>query len=339
MLQSLLLAALACRAFATPCHAPEHWLYSSDLDNKTLDLLDRPDIAGVQLLYSWRSLESAKDDYAEGFQLLQGDLDKVQAKGKKVWIQIQDRTFDPARDAVPRYMKTPEYRNGSSPQGEADARGVFEPQGHVAAHWVPAVRKRFQSLLDALGKKFDGKIHGINLPETAIDVTPSSPQNHGFTFEAYFDAALENAKHASSVFRKTFAVQYVNYWPGANGNDDIVAARKYFTRSFEFYARNHIGVGGPDLVPENAQGHPPYAGAMKNSYPFIHDYGKRVPISVMSAQEPDFCLTNGQNGTRFKKDDFVKIGAYLHARIIFWATMAPWLNGADVPYTGDFCKP
>ncbi|MFX8164841.1 hypothetical protein ABTL04_21165, partial [Acinetobacter baumannii] len=42
--------------------------------------------------------------------------------------------------------------------------------GWVAQQWNPALRQRFQALLTALAKQFDGRILGINLPETAIDI-------------------------------------------------------------------------------------------------------------------------------------------------------------------------
>ena len=36
----------------------------------------------------------------------------------------------------------------------------------MARRWDPPVQERFHKLLLALGKEFDGKVEGINLPET-----------------------------------------------------------------------------------------------------------------------------------------------------------------------------
>lgn len=69
----------------------EHWLYHSELDNTTIALLDRPDINGVQLIYSWKSLEPSQGEY--DFSNIEGDLALVQTKGKKLWVQLQDRSF------------------------------------------------------------------------------------------------------------------------------------------------------------------------------------------------------------------------------------------------------
>lgn len=90
----------------------EHWLYSSQVAD-ALQFLDRPDVVGVQGLYSWKSLESAEGVY--NFSAIESDIETVTAKGKKLWVQLQDRTFNPANDPVPSYMKTPGYNNGSAP--------------------------------------------------------------------------------------------------------------------------------------------------------------------------------------------------------------------------------
>lgn len=62
----------------------EQWLYSSEVDDAALALL-RQDIVGVQALYSWKSLE------------------------KQLWVQLQDRTFNPTNDPVPIYMHSVYY--------------------------------------------------------------------------------------------------------------------------------------------------------------------------------------------------------------------------------------
>ena len=82
----------------------------------------------------------------------------------------------------------------------------------------------------------------------------------GFDCDAYFAAEVENIRHTRKVFRKSQVVQYVNSGRAAGGDE-----RGYFTtRFFEIAAREHIGVGGPDIVPNRP-------GQMKNSYPSSTD--------------------------------------------------------------------
>ena len=90
----------------------------------------------------------------------------------------------------------------------------------MAKQWVPAVQARFQKLLIALGKQFDGKIKGINLTETAIDLDNSNPPPL-FTCDRYFHAVLDNMRVLRSAFHKSDVVQYVNFFL-ANGIMTII---------------------------------------------------------------------------------------------------------------------
>lgn len=166
----LAFSALAGQALAAPSPAaknhstPQNWLYTPQIDDVALKLLDRPDIVGTQAQYSWKSLEPAQGQY--DFSQITEDYKTVRAKGKKFWVQLQDRTFDPANDPVPKYLKTPYYNNGSVPSCDGTTcDGDFVVSGHVAQQWNARVRSRYQALLKELARNFDGKITGLNLPD------------------------------------------------------------------------------------------------------------------------------------------------------------------------------
>ncbi|KFZ00564.1 hypothetical protein V500_01011 [Pseudogymnoascus sp. VKM F-4518 (FW-2643)] len=315
-LSLLLFAALVAPSIAAPapgCNAIlQHWLYSSQIDDKALAIMDRSDIVGVQALYSWKSLEQAEGKY--NFSNIQGDLDVVRAKGKKLWIQLQDRSFNPKMDPVPKYMKTPFYSNGSAPTCDGDnCEADFQLSGWAAQQWIPAVRKRYQALLKALAEKFDGKVYGLNLPETSIEVNQSA---NGYTNEGYFNGELENAGYAAEVFKETYVVQYVNFWADGWADDN-----NRFTDSFNYFAIHGVGVGGPDLIPNKTA-------QVKNSYPFLTGYHDKVPITVVAVQEPDLAEKNPKTGKQFTKTEFVDYAVnVLKVRIIFWAASSPWLAG------------
>lgn len=289
----------------------EHWLYHSELDTTTLALLDRSDIVGLQALYRWRVLETEKGVY--DFSRIERDLELVQAKGKELWVQLQDRTFSLESLPTPDYMKTPEYDNGVAPTCDGNnCSANFTQAGWMAPQWNSHVRGRFQALMRALAHDFDGRIHGFNLPETAIEVPANTS---GYSSDRYFEGELDNARYAAQVFGSSFVVQYVNFWP-----DESAKHVDYLPASFEFYAQHGVGVGGPDLIPFSPV-------QERNSYKYISEYRDKVPISVVAVQEPDLEKINPYTGRKFTKEEFVKYAInQLGVGIIFWATTSPWLN-------------
>lgn len=288
-LSLLSFAALVAPSIAAPapgCAAIlQHWLYSSEIDDSALAILDRSDIVGVQALYSWKSLEHAEGKY--DFSAIQSDLDVVRAKGKKLWIQLQDRSFNPQNDPVPKYMNTPFYNNGSAPTCDGEnCETDFQLGGWAAQQWNPTVRTRYQALLKALAEQFDGKIYGLNLPETSIEVNQTA---NGYTHEGYFNGELENAGYAAAVFTKAYVVQYVNFWPDGWADDN-----NRFTDSFNYFAEHGVGAGGPDLIPGKT-------GQVRNSYPFLAEYHDKVPVTVVAVQEPDLAETNRRLGSSLQR--------------------------------------
>jgi len=313
-LLALLVVTLSGATDAVAAADPVNFLFADSDDlAKRPALIDRPEVAGAQIVYPWNSLEPAPWEY--DFSRIEADLALLEKHGKKLFVQLQDRFFLIEARNVPRYLlEQPEYGGGLAPQ--TDHAGEGEPQGHgwVAMQWNPAVRARFQSLLRELGSRFDGRIHGINLPESAVEVDPANDRT-GFTCDAYFEAEMENARVARAAFRKSHVVQYVNFWP-CGWNDD----HRYMSRSFQFAAENHIGLGGPDIVPWR-QVH------MKNSYPFFNRFRGRLDLVAMAVQEPTLTYTNPKTGKRFTRDEFVAFARdYLGVDVIFWSVSAPWLK-------------
>ena len=311
-------ALLACLVLSLACAAraaePVNFLFAdSDSLATHARLIERPDIAGVQIVYTWKSLEPAQDRY--DFSQIEADLAFLQKRGKQLFVQLQDRFFVIEARNVPRYLiEGREYGGGLVPQTDHAGEGKPEGHGWVAMQWNPAVRARFQALLRALAKTFDGRIRGINLPESAVEIDPKQDRS-GFTCNIYFDAEMENARAARTAFRQSDVVQYVNFWP-CEWNDD----KKYMTRFFEFAAANHVGLGGPDIVPWQ-KGH------MNNSYPFFNRYRGKLDLVAMAVQEPTLTYTNPKTGKKFTRAEFVEFARdYLGADLIFWSVAAPWLK-------------
>ncbi|MEU9179984.1 hypothetical protein AB0C90_24635 [Streptomyces sp. NPDC048550] len=296
-----------------PAAAPAQYLYSSigDFDTEVKPLIDRPDIAGVQVVVPWKALEPQKDQY--DFSEIEEALAYLQARHKKLFVQVQDRFFS-APTRLPSYLLTdPAYAGGAAPTTNENGLGPGEP-GAVAAQWNPEVRHRFQSLLEALADRFDGRLAGVNLPETATEVDVAKDRS-GYTDESYFRAELDNMAFGAKVFKRTKFIQYVNFWPGEWNNDHGRMAK-----TFEFAKAHGVGLGGPDVLP-NRQAQ------MENSYPFFERNRGSLPLVAMAVQEPDFEYTNPTTGKPYTKQEFVDFGGRrLGADVMFWATSAPWLH-------------
>ena len=307
-------AAFVVALCAAATAAPQNFLFlgSGDLAGATT-LLKRPDVEGVQIVYTWRQLEPEKGKY--DFGRIDADLAATQTLGKKLFIQIQDRFFEPTAKNVPDYLMTdPAYGGGIVPQFDNPGENKPVGSGWVAMQWNAAVRERYQQLLAALAQKFDGQIVGVNLPETAIDLDPKR-DNSGFTCDAYFNAEIDNLAFARKAFAKSQVVQYVNFWPCEWEND-----HSYMSGLFDFASKNNVGLGGPDIVPYKK-------GQMKNSYPFFNRYKGKLALVAMAVQEPTLTYTNPKTKKPFTKAEFLDFAEnYLGANVVFWSPATPWLK-------------
>jgi hypothetical protein len=308
------LAALLC--FCIPAmaegDAPKNFLYTGDGDLPGQQaILQRPDIAGAQVVYSWKSLEPQEGAY--DFSSITRDLALTAAAGKGLFIQIQDRFFDVKARNIPAYLQTEKYGGGLVAQVDNAGEGQPVGYGWVALQWNAALRTRYQALLAALAAQFDGKVTGINLPETAIDIDMKHDVT-GFSCDAYFEAEMANLAAARAAFAKSAVVQYVNFWPCEWEND-----HDYMGRIFAYAAAQGIGLGGPDVVPWRK-------GQMKNAYPFFNRMKGQLKLVAMAVQEPTLTYKNPKTGKRFTRDELVAFARdYLGADIIFWSAESPWL--------------
>lgn len=292
----------------------EHFIFvgGADLANHR-SLLARDDIDGAQVVYNWRRLEPREGRY--NFAKIEADLALADELGKKLFIQIQDRFFLPESRYIPEYLLTdPAYGGGLVRQEDNAGEGQARGSGWVAAQWNPNLRARYQALLAALGEQFDGRIYGINLPETAIEVPMGDEAPTGFTCDVYFAAQMENIAAARAAFTRSHVVQYVNFWP-CEWNDD----RQYMSRFFALAVEQGIGAGGPDIIP--------YRRAQEmNSYRFLEEMGANLPIVAMAVQGPTLTYTNPETGRRFTRDEFEDYAVTrLNVDIIFWSLRTPWL--------------
>lgn len=280
-------------------------------------------IEGAQVIYPWRSLEPRKDEY--DFSAMRDDLEFLRSRGKKLFIQLQEVTFDSARVNIPRYLlEDTAYHGGAAKQYKIEGENDFTavPAGWVARRWDPAVQERFYKLLSALGKEFDGKIEGINLPETSV-VFGESGRLHssGFTFETYRDAIIANMKALKRAFPRSVALQYANFMPGEwrPTND-----KGYMKAVYVAAQESKVGVGGPDLMPSRP-------GQMKGAYPLIRDAAGIVPTGV-AVQDGNLEEKSPKTGKKVTAAELIEFATdYLKLDYIFWGREEPYYSSDVIP--------
>src|SRR6202030_4042922 len=79
----------------------KHFIFFSEDRENIHDsaFYSNPGVTGAQITYPWKRLEPQKDQY--DFSEIEEDLNFLKTKGKKLFIQIQDVTFDSVKYAVP----------------------------------------------------------------------------------------------------------------------------------------------------------------------------------------------------------------------------------------------
>jgi hypothetical protein len=284
--------------------------------------LETPAFEGAQLKYTWRELEPEKDQY--DFSSIRKDLAFLTSHGKKLFIQLQEVSFDAKWKLVPNYLLTPEYHGGVAPQYDNDV-DEDHPRiaGWVARRWDPPVQSRFQKLLDALGKEFDGKIEGINLPETSVVFGKTAKLfADGFTYETYRDAIITNMKALKRAFPKSVVMQYANFMPGEWLPDND----KSYLRTVYEEARNlRVGVGGPDLLPFRW-------GQRNHSYPLIRASAGSVPTGI-AVQDGNYADEDRRTHKRASVAELLKFATEeLNVDYIFWCTEEPYYSKELIPF-------
>ena len=285
--------------------------------------LENPNIEGAQVIYTWRLLERGKDEY--NFAPIRENLELLEAHGKKLWIQLQDVSFSESRINVPQYLLTDSiYHGGAAKQynipGDDDSKAVLS--GWVARRWDPAVQERFHKLLSALGKEFDGRIAGINLPETSLVFGTSGRLfPAGFSHDAYRRSIIVNMKALKLAFPRSVAMQYANFMPGEwrPTND-----KGYLRDVYNAARAAGVGVGGPDLMPYRE-------GQLKSSYPLIHEVANSIPTGI-AVQDGNLAEINPKTGKPVSVNELLDFAMnYLRVDYIFWGMEEPYYSRDVLP--------
>ena len=274
--------------------------------------LSHPVFKGAQIMYSWRDFEPEKGKY--DFSMLKQDYEYLRKYGRKLFIQLQDVTFNPRYKAVPDYILTTEYDGGAVLQYNDDG----SPAGWVAKRWNKKVRERFALLLKALGQEFDGKLEGINLQETAIGV-----KDPGFSETDYVAGLKENMLALKKAFPVSTTMIYANFIPGEwlPGND-----KGYLRGIYQYGEEIGVGLGGPDLMVTRK-------GQLNHALAMMHEGQYTVPLGI-AVQDGNYIGETGDTDEETMKKPHNNIVPLLHdfakdflkINYMFWANQEPYFT-------------
>jgi hypothetical protein len=297
----------------------KHFVYfSNDRESvRNHPFLTISQFAGAQIMYSWNQLEPQKDQY--DFSQIIEDYEYLKSNGKKLFIQLQDVTFNPQKKAVPNYLLTKEYDGGAVIQ----VTDKGEPEGWVAKRWNVKVQKRFALLLDSLGKSFDGKIEGINLQETSIGVTQK--QDSVFSPVLYTKGIKTNMLSLKKAFPKSITMQYANFMPG----EWLPWDDKGYLRSLYKYGEEiGVGLGGPDLMYTKK-------GQLNHALALMHESSYSVPLGIAVQDGNYIGKTNTEeiikDHTNIVPQLYAFASDFLKVSYMFWVNQEPYFKEDVVP--------
>lgn len=287
------------------------------------NFLGNPWIVGAQLKYTWRELEPERDRYE--FGALLEDLAFLERRGKRLFVQLQDVSFSD-EVPVPSYLRSdPAFSGGAARkyESENDDESAEKFDGWVARRWDPAVRARFVRLLEALGHAVDGRIEGLNLPETAIGFGETGKRHPtGFTYPGYVEGVKATMTAARKAFPRSCVIQYANFMPG----EWLPWTDHGYLKAVYAHANAiGVGVGGPDLLPHRK-------GQQNHSYPLVASRGPGIPAGV-AVQDGNLDDRNPVTGRPVTVEELYRFGTdRLRLTYIFWGTQEPFYTREILPY-------
>jgi hypothetical protein len=268
-------------------------------------------------------LEPSKGVY--DFSIVDADLAYLASKGRTLFIQLQDATFDPKFKAVPDYLLNDEFDGGALLQ-----RGDGGDDGWTAKRWNKTVRKRFAALLQALGERFDGRVEGINLQETAIGVT--NELDRSFTPERYVAGIQENLLALTKAFPRSTKLQYANFMPG----EWLPWEDKGYLRAiFGFAEKVGVGLGAPDLMVRKK-------GQLNHALALMHEHEYSVPLGI-AVQDGNYIGMTNSNQVVARRQNLVPLlhafaADFLRVDYMFWVDQAPYFEEDVLPCFAEGAK-
>jgi hypothetical protein len=247
----------------------------------------RPGVRGVQIRYTWRSLEPTEGTY--DFAKLKSDLDLVASHGAVLIAMVVDKSFDAS-------VPTPDYL--------ASKTVPNNPGGYTVLRWDPVVLKRFQALTTAIGAAFDTHpgLEAVATQESAPSLTAAQLASAGYTPEAYRDSLIAMLTSMKQALPSSQVFWYMNFIPQKQSYIAAIAAA---------VAPLGVSMGGPDILPESAS-------LVAQTYPLYGQFSGKMPL-FCSAQFDSYEHVKSSTGDYYTMQEIFEFGRdQLHVSYVLW---------------------
>jgi hypothetical protein len=277
-----------------PGHYVEYGSKAGDfvIDAGLEETASMPFVKGIMVRANWWQLEKGNGEY--DFSRIDRYLEKVKAKGKRLFLTLGTKTFD-GEKAIPDYLRTSQYSGGAFRIGTIV--GTF---GENAALYDDDVRDRLIALVQALGRRYnaDNSFEGITFNETAFGmmINPLSDIQK----QQFFSNLAKVDTAARAAFPNSVVIQFINY------PSNLVPAL------FANMKDKGVGMGGPDVFIDDPA-------LEKSAYVFNAQAKGVVPIGMKVESD---CYDAVRHGGPYNPPDVRDIYSFardrLHANYIFW---------------------
>lgn len=266
---------------------------------EVLDELDRHTVLrGVQIRYTWAQLEPEAGVYR--FEAIDRDLAALAARGKRLFILLQTKSFDDRRPAAPAWLRASYYDGGVFRLRAPDAGPVQRPGENIRL-WHSQVKQRLTGLVQALGRRFDAHpaLEGISMTETAMGRPEGGPISTAVE-QRFFEHLREVVGEMRRAFPHTVTLQFVNY------------PRRMLPSLIGGMRELGVGLGGPDVFLDDP-------GLLNGVYPYYARLAGVVPLAP-SVQHDNYLALRARGPV--EPQEIAEIYAFardrLHANYLFW---------------------
>jgi hypothetical protein len=177
-----------------------------------------------------------------------------------------------------------------------------------------------------MGNEFDGKIAGINLQETAVDV--NEKVDSSFSEQGYVSGIKENMLALKKSFRSSTTMIYANFMPGEwlPWND-----KGYLRSIYQYGEEIGVGLGGPDLMVTRK-------GQLNHALALMHEGQYTVAIGI-AVQDGNYVGKTGEEKEDPENKLRQNLVSLLHAfakdflrvSYMFWVNQEPYFNEDVMP--------
>ena len=211
---------------------------------------------GVQFRYNWAESELTPGNYSAGFAALDGDLQRVAARSKKLLVMLQYKTFD-GTSSVPADLRT-----GPGPWCSGSYCGELTTRGSsLALLWNAAVEARLQAWISAMAEHLAASPHLANVAGIVFNETSLGTKDITVLAAAKYDPNVYlEAIEANLLAATTAAPQLIAfiYFEGGFVSMDGSSVKAGEKLGDWMLLHPRTGAGTPDLQPKGpkAPNHP-----------------------------------------------------------------------------------